>query len=392
MTLQRKAKILFIVGTLLVLTACGIKKEAKTVEISENLKIQDLTSQPLTLPSEEVKGSDGTKWFRTKRTFYGAFDTVISLTFYTKTEEEFKKYADFAEREYERLHQLYDKYHAYPGITNLYMVNNEAHKQPLVVEKDLFDLLQFAVKEQEFSHAKTQITMGALLDVWHKYREAAGVVENGEKKSEGTKAVLPSEQELQEATEHENPGDLVLDPDKHTVFFKDGKISLDVGAVAKGYATQKIVDELRNMGLEHGLISAGGNVCTIGLPVDGRDTWSVGIQSPKDGEQLSDVLKIGADKAVVTSGDYQRYYEVDGKKYHHIIDPETRYPGTLWHSVTVIASDSGLADFLSTALFLATPQEQEQIRNKYEEQGISIEYLGIDTNQKEVKTSGIIRE
>ena len=127
---------------------------------------------------------------------------------------------------------------------------------------------------------------------------------------------------------------------------------LDVGAVAKGWAVQKVSESAP----EGMLLSAGGNVCATGPKPDGSP-WIVGIQDPEgDGYICMAELSKGC---LVTSGDYQRYFEVDGKKYHHIIDPDTAMPGEYWRSVTVYCTDSGLADALSTALFLL-PLDQGQ--------------------------------
>ena len=137
---------------------------------------------------------------------------------------------------------------------------------------------------------------------------------------------------------------------------------LDVGAIAKGFATELTTKELIEKGYTSFIISSGGNVRTVGKPLDGsRKKWGIGIQNP-DGnpngpnDPSLDVLYIN-DKSLVTSGDYQRYYEVNGKKYHHLIDPVTLMPANYYRAVSVVAEDSGIADFMSTTMFL-TPYEE----------------------------------
>ena len=125
-------------------------------------------------------------------------------------------------------------------------------------------------------------------------------------------------------------------------------MSLDVGAIAKGYAAEMIAESLREKGISGYLISIGGNVCAVGAKPDGKQ-WTVGIEDPF-GDGFCETVGV-RDVSVVTSGSYQRYFELDGVRYHHIIDPDTLFPENRFVSVTVISGNSALADALSTALF-----------------------------------------
>jgi thiamine biosynthesis lipoprotein len=125
-----------------------------------------------------------------------------------------------------------------------------------------------------------------------------------------------------------------------------------VGAIAKGWAVQKVAENAPK-GL---LISVGGNVCATGAKDDTGTPWVVGIQDPDGGDKYLHTIYI-TQGCVVTSGDYQRTFPVDGKFYHHIIDPDTLFPSEYFRSVTVICDDSGLADALSTALFVMPLEE-----------------------------------
>ena len=194
--------------------------------------------------------------------------------------------------------------------------------------------------------------MGSVLSIWHEYREAG--------LADPEHAQLPPMEALEAASGHMNIDDLVLDEENMTVYFADPQLRLDVGAVAKGYATELISQMLLAGPMPSFIISAGGNVRTGISPQDGRKSWGVGIQDP-DGSVfgLSDYVEVLYihDISVVTSGDYQRYYEVDGQRYHHLIDPETLMPDTDFRSVSIITEDSGYADMLSTAAFLMPYEE-----------------------------------
>jgi len=167
--------------------------------------------------------------------------------------------------------------------------------------------------------------------------------------------------DLLEARLHTGFDKLELDPEKNTVRFLDPLLRLDVGAVAKGYAVQQVCNTMPD-GM---LVSVGGNVVATGPKADTGDKWTVGVQDPL-GEANQYINKLILDSgAVVSSGDYQRRFTWNGKTWHHIIDPETLLPAELWHGVTVVCSDSGIADGLSTALFLSSLEEGKNLLREY---------------------------
>ena len=145
---------------------------------------------------------------------------------------------------------------------------------------------------------------------------------------------------------------------------------LDVGAIAKGWSAQRVAENAPE-GL---LISVGGNVCATGAKDESGTPWIVGVQNPDGGDEYLHTLYVTRG-SIVTSGDYQRYYVVEGEAYHHIIDPETRMPGKLWRAVTVVCEDSGLADALSTALFLLPLEEGMALA---EQCGAQAMWVGLD--------------
>lgn len=275
-------------------------------------------------------------------TFLDLFDTVTTVVGYADSREEFEAQAQQIHDELAYYHELFDIYNPSQHGANLWTVNENAGVCPVQVAPQILELLTDCKSYYELTDGRVNVAMGAVLRLWHEARS------RGIKDPAGAK--LPSEQALEEAAKHTDMDGLVLDPVESTVYLTDPEMSLDVGAVAKGWATQKVAqDAPRGM-----LISVGGNVCATGQKPGDKD-WVIGIQNPDGGEYLHTVYVSGG--SVVTSGDYQRTYWVDGKAYHHIIDPDTRMPGTLYRSVTVICPDSGLADALSTALFLL-PLEQ----------------------------------
>jgi len=287
-------------------------------------------------------------------TFFDTFDTAVTVVAYTKTEAEFDAFFQQIHSRFQELHKLYDIYNSYEGLNNVRTINQDAGIAPVKVPEELIDLIEFCKEWYRKTGGETNIAMGAVLRIWHEYREE-GI-------ADPESAKLPPMEALREAANHTDIDKVIVDKDAGTVYLEDPKMSLDLGAVAKGYATELVAREVQEAGLVSAVISSGGNVRTIGKPLDGvRERWGIGIQDPSksiltEEENLLDVVFIN-DASVVSSGDYQRYYVVDGKLIHHLIDPQTLMPGEHFRAVTVVTPDSGVADFMSTTLFLMPLEE-----------------------------------
>lgn len=278
-----------------------------------------------------------------KTVYIDTFDTVTQYIGYGESEETFKANTDILNQELFEYHQLYNIYNSYEGINNLRTINANAGKEPVKVDQRIIDLLKFSIDLYEKTDGEINIAMGSVLKIWHNYR------------SEGIdapeKAILPAMEKLEEASKHCNIEDIIIDEEASTVYLADPEMSLDVGSIGKGYAVQMVAEYAMELGYNNLVINCGGNTITIGSKATGED-WILGIQNP-DLEATESLLKKVSivDKCLVTSGDYQRYYVVDGVEYCHIIDPDTLMPANYFKSVTIITDHSGMADALSTALF-----------------------------------------
>ena len=270
------------------------------------------------------------------------FDTVTTIIGSGDSEEQFRQEAQVIYDQLLVYHRLFDIYNDYEGIANLKTVNDQAGIAPVAVDSAIIELLLDCKEYYELTGGKVNAAMGSVLKLWHDARNHG--IENPEN------AKLPDADALAQAAEHISFKSIVIDETASTVYISDPEASLDVGAIAKGWAAQRVAENAQK-GM---LISVGGNVCATGAKADGS-AWVVGVQNPDGGEYLRKIPI--TDGAVVTSGDYQRTYTVDGKQYHHIIDPATGMPSTYWRSVTVVCADSALADALSTALFVLPLEE-----------------------------------
>ena len=277
-------------------------------------------------------------------TFLTLFDTVTSIVGRAESEQAHMEIAQAVHDELLYYHQLFDIYNDYEGINNLKTVNDNAGLSPVVVDRAIIDLLLDCTRYYELTGGMVNVAMGSVLVLWHEARN--------DSLNDMANAYLPDPAALESAAEHTDIACVVIDEEESTVFISDPLVRLDVGAIAKGWSVQRVAEKAP-AGL---LISVGGNVCATGPKDENGTPWRVGVQNPDGGENYLHTLNV-TNQSVVTSGDYQRCFLVEGKLYHHIIDPETLYPSTYWRSVTIICQDSGLGDALSTALFLLPYEE-----------------------------------
>lgn len=290
----------------------------------------------------------GKKVSRYEAEFLKLFDTLTKIVAYSDNEDEFSRQAQQIHDNLKEYHELYDIYNDYEGINNIKMVNDNAGIAPVKVDRRIIDLIRFAQDWYEKTDGRVNIAYGAVLAIWHDYREAG--TEDPEQ------AQLPPDEQLREAAKHTDINKIIINEDESTVFLEDPDMRLDVGAVAKGYATEQVCLIAMKNGFTSGLISVGGNVRAISGKIAGNEKadsilpWNVGIQNPESETSELHIIDL-IDESLVTSGIYERYYTVNGKQYHHIIDPETLYPADYFMSVSIVCRDSGVADALSTAIF-----------------------------------------
>ena len=305
----------------------------------------------------------GTGLQRYEATYWDVFDTVTTVTGYAAGQAEF----DAAAREIHdtllEYHRLYNIYESYDGLRNLKTVNDQAGIGPVPVDTRILSLLQFAQTAWTETGGRVNAAMGSVLAHWHDAREQA--------LEDPDRAALPDRSALEAAALHTDLSALELDLEAGTAFLTDPHMALDVGALAKGYA----VEQVAAAAPDHFLISVGGNVCATGPKPDGTP-WTVAVENPDGGDFLK--LLYAEDRSVVTSGDYQRYFELDGVRYHHIIDPDTLEPAAYWRSVTVVAESSAAADCLSTALFTLPQAEGQRLLDQW---GAEALWIGRDGAQ-----------
>ncbi|BFK23636.1 FAD:protein FMN transferase [Massilimicrobiota timonensis] len=339
------------------------------------MKLKKLVLSLLSLSMMMIMTGCSKKYELMSHYITGPFDTITTYMSYVSSEDEFNEQCDYIEEQLNYYDQLFDKYNTYNGMNNLKTINDNAGKKAIEVDQPLIDLLNLSIERNRKISSKVNIAFGSVINIWHDYREEA--------ESHDGVGTVPSDVELEKANQHTSIDSIEIDEKKKTVYINDALVSIDVGATAKGYAIELIKDGLIEMGVDNFLLSGGGNVASHGqrkIQKEGEfylddcaDKFCVGIESPQDGnyaasaddpDSENEAVLVVQGESIVTSGDYQRFYQdVNGVRYHHLIDPETLYPAVHFRSVSIITEDSGLADFLSSAVFLMEYEEGLKLVN-----------------------------
>ncbi|MBR2454112.1 MAG: FAD:protein FMN transferase, partial [Clostridia bacterium] len=235
------------------------------------------------------------------KSYYEFFDTVSTVISYKgDSTAEFEANCDAVSRLLGEYHRLFDIYHEYAGANNLMTVNKNAGLEPVKVDEKLIDFLLYCKEIFTLTNGKTNVAMGSVLGLWHDERELG--TENPEK------AKLPSADALAEASKHTDINAIVIDKEASTVFISDPKVRIDVGAIGKGYATEKAAELLIEGGVTSYVLNIGGNIRAIGAKPNG-DGWKTGITNPDKASTEPFVCRVNIkDISLVTSGDYERFY------------------------------------------------------------------------------------
>ena len=272
-------------------------------------------------------------------------DTAIEITAYGK---DAKKGIAAAFDEYERIQKIADRFQPDSDISR---VNAAAGGAPVKVDPLLIDMVAAVEAQPQPVRALVKMTIGPVADVWQ-------IKDTADWRP-------PAETAVQAALAFMDEEALEVDRQASTLRLAKTGMSLDVGAVAKGYATDRAVAALRAAGVKHALINAGGNVHAVGAKPDGSP-WRVGLQHPREKSKLSGVFALADGESLQTSGDYQRFVIYEGKRYAHIFDPRTGAPSdTGLSSATIVCKSSTLGDILSTAVYVAGLTAGQNLLQQY---------------------------
>ncbi|MBN1574460.1 MAG: FAD:protein FMN transferase [Deltaproteobacteria bacterium] len=274
-----------------------------------------------------------------------------------------------------------DRHTAKSEISKLNRMAKEGELGPIPVSDEIIEMLDLSRIVSERSDGAFDITVAPIIDLWDFSSDGKGRV--------------PDEDEIRKRLKLVDYRNVAVEKGTKEVSFRKTGTRLDLGGIAKGYAVDEAAEVLRKLGIKSGVVNAGGDIAVIGYKGGGKkggDPWRIGIQDPRNPKGLIAVLRLN-DASVVTSGDYERYFIENGKRYHHIIDPKTGYPSDSSISVTVVAKNTALADALATAIFVLGPERGLRLVKDFAEKTgdgeNSVEALIVGPKGKLFKTEGL---
>ncbi|MBM7623089.1 FAD:protein FMN transferase [Sporohalobacter salinus] len=293
-------------------------------------------------------------------------DTMVSLEV---TGQEAKKAGQAAIK---AMRQTADRSTRYNEDSIISKINKEAGNKPIKVNDDILIMIKAAKKYGRLTEGKFDITIAPVIDLWN--------FETG-------KNLVPSTKKIEEKLELVDYKKIIINENEKTVMLAKSGMKIDLGGIAKGYIVDQAADVLKKFNIKSALINAGGNIRTIGTKSSG-DKWRLGIKNPRDNskdpkDNYLNIIEV-KETNVVTSGDYERYFKKEGRRYHHILDPNTGYPARGLASVTIISDSSFKADILSTALFILGFKEAKSYIKEHDD----IEGMLVTTDLNKWRSKG----
>jgi thiamine biosynthesis lipoprotein len=300
--MKRGVFLSFILISLLIISGCGSSSNAESNNLDKNP--------------------------HTKTEFL--MGTVVTVKIYDKNK------ADILKLVFDRINELADKTSSEEMASEITTINENAGVKPVEVSDDVYRLVAVAKEYSHLADGKFDLSVGPLTNLWH-----IGFPD----------ARKPDQSEIDAMLPFINYKEVRLDEQNQTVYLARKDMALDLGAIAKGFITDEVVTVLKENDVTTAIIDLGGNIFVLGNHPSG-DPWTVGIQDPNAarGATIGKVKR--SNKSIVTSGVYERYIEVDGERYHHLLNPDTGYPFTNdLAGISIITDSSTDADALSTIAF-----------------------------------------
>ncbi len=272
-------------------------------------------------------------------------DTLVTITVVADSAGKADSAIDSA---FSVIEKFGDKIDFFKGTSELSAINKNAGIRPVKVSPETLGVIERAIYISRISGGAFDPTVGPETDLW-----------------DFAKKIKPSDEEIRKNLPLVDYRKIVIDKKNSTVFLKEKGMKMDLGGIAKGYAADMALADLRREGITAGIVAAAGDIRAFGLKPDGSP-WNVGIKNPRQKGDKDEILAKArlSDKAVSTSGDYERYFIENGRRYHHILNPKTGYPADQCRSVTVISDDGIFADGFTTAVFVLGPEKGMELVRK----------------------------
>ncbi|MCX8028180.1 MAG: FAD:protein FMN transferase [Thermodesulfovibrionales bacterium] len=286
-----------------------------------------------------------------------AMYTITTITVTANDKDTAKKAIDDAFIEIERLERMLNYYDDKSEIAK---INRNAGISPVKVSSETFELVFLSIKASEMTEGGFDITAGPIIRLWDFKTKR-----------------IPSKEDIKRNLSLVGYRSIIMDKANSTVFISKKGMEINPGGIIKGYASEKVSQLLISKGIKSGVVAIGGDIKTFGLKPDGKG-WIVGIQHPrpqKSKDELLGSLEL-SNQCISTSGDYEKFFEVDGIRYHHILNLKTGYPAQGMMSVTVVTDNAAMCDALATGLFTMGVEKAMQTMKKYGIEGLIVDEKG----------------
>lgn len=310
-------------------------------------------------------------------------DTLVTISVVSDSKNDAKKAIDITFSEIEKLEKLSNFFSPDSEVS---LINKNAGISPVKVSPDILDIIEKALYVSEKTDGAFDVTIGPVITLYDFHKK-----------------IKPEDSAIKKSLPLVNYKNLIIDKNKSAIFLKKKGMLIDLGGIVKGYAADRAVETLKRQGINSGLVSVAGDIKAFGLKPDGKP-WNIGIRNPRpvrehisNGSRAKDESTLGgeeddimatiklSDMAISTSGDYERYFELNGKRYHHLLDPKTGYPAEGCQSVSIITNSGVFADAFSTAIFILGPERGTKILKEMSLDGIIVD------SREEVYTTPDIR-
>ena len=283
-------------------------------------------------------------------------DTLVTITVVARTSSDADEAIDKGFHEIERLEKTANFYSPDSEISQ---INTHAGITPVKVSSDILELLMKARYVSEKTDGAFDLTIGPVISLYDFHKK-----------------VLPTDAAIMKKLSLVNYRDIVINRNQSTVFLRKKGMLIDPGGIMKGYAAAKAAEVLKKHGVNSAIVAVAGDISTFGPKPDGSP-WKVGIRDPRAQEQdeVMTTLQL-RDMSISTSGDYERFFIMNGRRFHHLISPKTGYPSEECRSVSIIATEGAFADAFATGIFILGPEKGVKILEEIGLEGIIIDRKG----------------
>ncbi len=271
--------------------------------------------------------------------------SLFNFTIIAKDSASANLHINQAIAEIERIENLISEW---KSETQISKVNQNAGIQPVKVDKEVFELTKRALDYSKLTDGAFDISIAAMDKIW---------------KFDGSMTIKPTTEQISHSVRKVSYQNIILDHSQSTIFLKEKGMKIGFGSIGKGYAADKARDLLKNSGVKSGLVDASGDISTWGQPEQGKP-WTVGIRNPFKRQNVAKIIRL-TEAAVATSGSYEKYAEIEGIRYSHIINPKTGIPASGLTSVSVYGPSCEFANALSTSVMVLGKAKGKQLLKRF---------------------------